>query len=151
MTGLISQLNLSTSLLALLVFFAGATLAALIRKWPEIKALTISENERLRLDRREDYRELRREVEHIKARSFVFETHSAASDVRRGQVEFIVSMLLDEVERLDEGNDIAKRARTMFSSLYPVPILSEELEKIRMQLDPLPSQIPVTGMQEHAR
>lgn len=115
---------------------------ALIKGWPALRKLTIDENTRLREDRRADYRELRSDMDGLKARYEIVERHSTAVDVRMGQLEFIIGMALDELDRIDQSNTVAKKAREMFGRLYPVPPLSVELERLKELLDPFQSQIP---------
>jgi hypothetical protein len=117
-------------------------LAVLVKVWPKLRELTISENETLRRDRRADYKELRAEMDIMRMRHGLVERHCTAVDVRLGQLEFILGMALDELDRLDSGNHVAKKAREMFGRLYPVPPITEELEALRHKLDPLESPIP---------
>ncbi len=114
----------------------------LIKSWPTLKKLSLDEAANLRADRRADYRELREEMDTMKLRNAIVERHSAAVDLRMGQLEFIVGLTLDELDRLDSGNAVAKKAREMFGRLYPVPQISAELEALKKQLDPISSPIP---------
>lgn len=119
----------------------GIAVVTLLKTWPTLKKLSIDENTLLRADRRADYRELRREMDVMKLRSSIVERHSTAVDVRMGQLEFILGMVLDELEVRDHGNAVAKKAREMFGRLYPVPPITEELELLKQQLDPINSPI----------
>jgi len=114
----------------------------LIKTWPTLKKLAMDENATLRNDRREDYRGLRAEFEVMKLRNGIVERHCTAVDVRMGQLEFIIGMVLDELETVDVGNKVAKKAREMFGRLYPVPPITQELERLKESLDPLQSPIP---------
>lgn len=128
--------------LMLLASIAVMAFITLVRAWPAMKKLSVDENERLRNDRRDDYRQLRAEFEIMKLRNGIVERHCTAVDVRMGQLEFIIGMVLDELETVDTGNKVAKKAREMFGRLYPVPPITQELERLKDSLDPLQSQIP---------
>jgi hypothetical protein len=125
---------------------ASVAIVTLIKTWPTLKKLAMDENALLRADRRADYKELRREVDIMKLRSEIVERHSTAVDVRMGQLEFIIGMVLDELESESPGNAVAKKAREMFGRLYPVPPITDELEALKKKLDPIHSPI---GPQPH--
>ncbi len=135
----IDGLNANTVLLASLVLLAFITL---VKAWPGLKALAVSESAQLRADRRSDYKELRGEFELLKIQNGVIQRHCTAVDVRMGQLEFIIGLAFDELDRLDEGNPVAKKGREMFMRLYPVPPITAELEELKQQLDGLHSPIP---------
>ncbi len=138
----VSGFTWTAALVGLLNLLVGGVLVALVKSWPALKKLGIDENERLRQDRREDYRELRREFDLMKVTNSIIEKHCTAVDVRMGQLEFIVGLTFDELDRLDPNNEVARKGREMFGRLYPVPPISKELERIKEQLDPIQSPIP---------
>lgn len=126
----------------------GAIVTAIVRYGPGWQAARLAdkkadmeESERLRLDRREDYRELRSEFASLKSETEVIMRHCTAVDMRMGQLEWIIGLAFDELDRLDPNNAIARKAREMFGRLYPVPPLTAELEQIRRKLDPFRSPI----------
>lgn len=132
-----------TPVVGLLAVIAISGFVALVKVWPTLKRLSMDENERLRLDRREDYKELRIELDMMKLRNTIVERHCTAVDVRMGQLEFIIGLTLDELEAVSPGNQVAKRSREMFGRLYPVSPITPELEAMKRQLDPL--QSPIAG------
>jgi hypothetical protein len=136
--GAIPGLTPAVALLAALTLMAFITL---VRAWAPLKQLGMTESERLRLDRRRDYRELRNEFEIMKVRSSIVEKHCTAVDVRMGQLEFIIGLTFDELDRIDVNNAVAKKGREMFSRLYPVPPIDRELERLKEAIDPLHSPI----------
>jgi hypothetical protein len=124
------------------VFGSSGLIGAYMRWGPEWlksktarKQLEIAESERLRLDRREDYKELRKEFDQLKRTNVLVVTHCTAVDVRMAQLEWVIGLTLDEIDRLDSSNPVAKQAREMFGRMFPVVPLSVELEKLRRELD----------------
>ncbi len=130
-----------TPAVMLLASIALMAFITLVRAWGPLKKLGIDESERLRIDRRQDYRDLRAEFETMKIRSAIVEKHCTAVDVRMGQLEFIIGLTFDELDRLDPSNAVAKKGREMFSRLYPVPPITTELERLKDEIDPLHSPI----------
>lgn len=141
MTALITSIPGLTPAVALLGALTAIALVTLIKAWPLLKKLAMDENERLRADRRQDYRDLRNDFEIMKVRSAIVEKHCTAVDVRMGQLEFIIGLTFDELDRLDANNSVAKKGREMFGRLFPVPPIDRELERLKDVLDPLHSRI----------
>lgn len=107
----------------------------LIKVSPALKKLAMDENAQLRQDRRQDYRDLKGELEVLKSdfsavnvRTEAMERYGAAVSLRLGQLEFVFSLVMEELEQIAPGNDIAKRARMLVSSLYPIPPISEHIQ-----------------------
>jgi hypothetical protein len=48
------------------------------------------------------------------------ETHSSAVDLRVGQFEFVLRLVIEELERKDPGNAVAAQARMLLAAAYPV-------------------------------
>lgn len=142
--GFLAGVNINTGLLTVLVGIAGTSLRLVIKNWPAIKALTISESERLRDDRRKDFKEVQAKLELVTAIAGACERHGTASSIRMGELEWIIGLLFDELELQPHNSALVKKGREMYSRLYPVPSLSAELEAIRIKLDPLHSPIRVT-------
>lgn len=104
-------------------------LTTLIKTWPHLRKLSMDENERLRDDRRADYREVKSELEAVRVRTEAMERYGAAVSLRLGQLEFVFSLVMDELELIAPDNEIAKRARLMISTLYPIPPISEHIQE----------------------
>lgn len=132
---MLAGVTLNTGLLGSLLLTMLATLGLLIKKWPDLKALTISEQAQLREDRRSDYRELKNEFADLKTemealkldlaskeqRITVSETHSAAVTLRVSQLEFVFRMVMDEFDQVAPGNAVAKRAKDLVAAMTPLP------------------------------
>jgi hypothetical protein len=105
----------------------GIAVATAFRVWPAIKQLSMDESAQLRADRRADYAQLKADMEALKAsdaaketRIAAAETHCAAVTLRIGQLEFVFRMVMDELEAISPGNDVARRAKELIAALMPI-------------------------------
>lgn len=105
----------------------------LVKVWPALRQMTISEAAQLRKDRRADFSALKQDMEllkldneNMKARMAMTNQHSAAVTVRISQLEFVFRMVMDELEQISPGNDVARRAKELVAAMMPIPSLGDE-------------------------
>ena len=55
----------------------------------------------------------------------VAETKIASQTVEIGQLRFVSRLLVDEVERIDPGNAVARQARVLFDTVQPMALPSD--------------------------
>lgn len=55
----------------------------------------------------------------------VAETKIASQTIEIGQLRFVSRLLVDEVERIDPGNAVARQARVLFDTVQPMALPSD--------------------------
>lgn len=131
----LSGLSTGMAIVVLLAFLSLMAFITLVRAWAPLKQLGMDESAQLREDRRADYRALKAdfealkvELDAVKVRTEAVERYGAAVNLRMGQLEFVFSLVMDELEIIAPENEVAKRARMMVSALYPIPPISPHIQ-----------------------
>lgn len=94
-------------------------LVAWIKTRNESKKLDQDGDTRLRSEMWTDIANLKLAKEDQSRRITLAETKIASQTVQIGQLRFISSLLIDELERLDPRNSIARQARFMLDTVQP--------------------------------
>lgn len=115
----IHGISISTVLLGILNIFAGGAVVAWIRNrgtWKKDEA----ENEgRLRTEMWKDIEKLKQAKDTQSRRLTVAEAQIAGQTIQIGQQRFILTLVIDELERVSPGNSVARQARVLFRDIQP--------------------------------
>lgn len=120
-------------------FGIGAIVVAWIKTRAENKRVELDGDEKLRSEMWRDIEALKASKDGMSRRLTLAETKIASQTVELGQLRFVSRLVVNEIERLDPGNAIARQARTLLETVQPAGMPSDEeiapLAETMAQLD----------------
>lgn len=97
----------------------GAIIVAWIKSRAPNRKIEVDADEKLRSEMWRDIAALKVSKEETGRRLTMAETKIASQTVEIGQLRFISKLVVDEIERLDPGNSIARQARILLETVQP--------------------------------
>ena len=89
------------------------------------RKIEVDADEKLRSEMWRDIEALKVSKEETGRRLTMAETKIASQTVEIGQLRFISKLVVDEIERLDPGNSIARQARVLLETVQPAAMPSD--------------------------
>jgi hypothetical protein len=115
----ISGVSISTVLIGLLNVFAGGAVVAWIRSRGGWKKAEIDSDAKIRDEMWKDIEKLKQAKDTQSRRLTVAEAQIAGQTIQIGQQRFILTLVIDELERVSPGNSVARQARVLFRDIQP--------------------------------
>lgn len=103
----------------------GAIMVAWIKSRAPNRKIEVDADEKLRSEMWRDIEALKVSKEETGRRLTMAETKIASQTVEIGQLRFISKLVVDEIERLDPGNSIARQARVLLETVQPAAMPSD--------------------------
>lgn len=108
-----------------LVLGSGA-LAAWIRNRPKMREMDLGADERLRSEMWKDIESLKQSKDAQSRRMTIAEAQIAGQTIQIGQQRFVLTLVIDELERVSPGNSVARQARVLLREILPTAFTSPE-------------------------
>ncbi len=86
---------------------------------PKMRELEIGADEQVRDELWKEINDLKRGRINDGRRLTINETHIAAQTIRLGQQEFVLKLVINELERVSPGNEVARQARMLLDQVQP--------------------------------
>ena len=103
----------------------GAIMVAWIKSRAPNRKIEVDADEKLRSEMWRDIEALKVSKDETGRRLTMAETKIASQTVEIGQLRFISKLVVDEIERLDPGNSIARQARVLLETVQPAAMPSD--------------------------
>jgi hypothetical protein len=115
----IHGVSISAILLGVLNVLAGGSIVAWIRSRGGWKKAEIESEEKIRGEMWNDIAALKLAKEGQSRRLTIAEAQIAGQTIQIGQQRFILTLVIDELERVSPGNSVARQARILFRDIQP--------------------------------
>lgn len=115
----------STYILAFIAILNTGAVGAWIKARGGWIASEVDADAKLRSEMWKDIAALKAAKDDQSRRLTLAETKIASQTVEIGQLRFVSRLLVDEVERIDPGNAIARQARILFDTVQPMALPSD--------------------------
>lgn len=101
------------------LLLGGGAVVAWIKQRAGYRKVDVDADEKLRSEMWRDIEALKASKEDTSRRLTMAETKIASQTVQIGQLRFISALLVDELERIDPRNSIARQARLLLDHIQP--------------------------------
>lgn len=104
----------------------GSAFAYWIKTRPVMRKVDVEADEKLRSEMWKDIAALKLAKDMQSSRLTIAEQRIAAQTIRIGQQGFILTLVIDELERVSPGNSVARQARVLLREVQPDAIPTDE-------------------------
>lgn len=119
--------NWTTTFVALLnLIVGGGAVAAWIKSRAPMRKIDLDADERLRSEMWKDIESLKQSKDAQSRRLTIAEAQIAGQTIQIGQQRFVLTLVIDELERVSPGNSVARTARLLLRDILPQGLTTSE-------------------------
>jgi hypothetical protein len=104
----------------------GAAIVAWIKNRGGWRKIDIDAEERMRAEMWKDIESLKQSKDAQSRRMTIAEAQIAGQTIQIGQQRFVLTLVIDELERVSPGNSVARQARVLLREILPPAFTSPE-------------------------
>ncbi|WP_242137390.1 hypothetical protein [Sphingomonas sp. TREG-RG-20F-R18-01] len=101
-------------------------LAAWVRNRPKMREMDLGADEQLRSEMWRDIEALKQSKDAQSRRMTIAEAQIAGQTIQIGQQRFVLTLVIDELERVSPGNSVARQARVLLREILPAALAHPE-------------------------